>query len=47
LQAFVFDARDVPSGAQGRVDLRETDTELASDHLPLVADFRWRGREPR
>jgi endonuclease/exonuclease/phosphatase family metal-dependent hydrolase len=47
LQAFVFDTRDVPSGAQGRVDLRETDTELASDHLPLVADFRWRGREPR
>jgi endonuclease/exonuclease/phosphatase family metal-dependent hydrolase len=47
LQAFVLDTRDVALDERGRLDLRETDTERASDHLPLVADFRWRDREAR
>jgi len=37
-RAFVFDASDLSPVAQERLRIRESDT-LASDHLPLVADF--------
>ena len=40
-RAFVFDAADLSPGALQVLGMRESDT-LASDHLPLVVDFRVR-----
>lgn len=41
-RAFVFDSRDLPSAWRTRHGLDEGISRRASDHFPLVVDFRWR-----
>jgi hypothetical protein len=41
-RAFVFDTRDLPSVWLAKHHLMPTDSPSASDHFPIVADFRWR-----
>jgi endonuclease/exonuclease/phosphatase family metal-dependent hydrolase len=41
-RAFVLETRDLASGWLGRHELDVSDSERASDHRPIVADFSWR-----
>lgn len=47
INAFVFDSTDLDSASLDRHGLHVEDTALASDHLPLVADFSWRSTAER
>jgi endonuclease/exonuclease/phosphatase (EEP) superfamily protein YafD len=40
-RAFVLDTRDLTGEWLDHHGLRAEDTERASDHLPVVADFSW------
>lgn len=45
-RAFVFDSRDLSPRWLQRHGLRSLTSQLASDHFPVVADFRWRTSRP-
>jgi endonuclease/exonuclease/phosphatase family metal-dependent hydrolase len=42
LNAFVFDSALLSSAALQRYSLNTDDSRQSSDHLPVVADFRWK-----
>jgi endonuclease/exonuclease/phosphatase family metal-dependent hydrolase len=42
LHSFVFRASDLPTRWLRRHHLQPDDSDVASDHLPLVSDFQWR-----
>jgi hypothetical protein len=42
LDAFVFETDDLPEEWRARHGLQEGDSRAASDHMPIVADFRWK-----
>jgi len=44
-QGFILNTFNLPTDVLAALDLRSTDTSIASDHLPLVVDFALRGRE--
>lgn len=46
LRSFVLDTTDLSPDVLAKHDLQPGDTEAASDHFPVVVDFRW-GRSAR
>ncbi len=42
LHSFVLRSTDLPTRWLRRHHLQPDDSDLASDHLPLVSDFQWR-----
>jgi Endonuclease/Exonuclease/phosphatase family len=42
VRSFVFDTDEIPRAMQIRLGLEPDDSRSSSDHLPVVADFRWR-----
>jgi len=45
VRGFTFDAGALPVGQRRELGVREDDSRLTSDHLPVVADYRWRHRQ--
>jgi endonuclease/exonuclease/phosphatase family metal-dependent hydrolase len=43
-RAFVFDSADLGAEWLDRHGVQAGDSAAASDHLPIVADFRWKRR---
>ncbi len=46
IHAFVFDSRALPSTWLAAHHLQPSDSAMASDHNPVVADFQWRSSPP-
>ena len=44
VRAFVFESSDLGDQWAERHGLRAGDSAAASDHLPIVVDFRWKKR---
>ena len=42
VRSFVFDSRDLPESLAARLKVKRDDSTLSSDHMPIVADFRFR-----
>jgi endonuclease/exonuclease/phosphatase family metal-dependent hydrolase len=42
VNALAFSTEDLSAGALAEADLQSGTSRLVSDHLPIVADYRWR-----